>query len=77
MTQEKEKENNYKTCIHCSHWYFHSGYSDWSEVTPGENWSMGCSKDHFLIGGEDSIEGELRKELMRARDCKDFEERKD
>ena len=71
----EEEENKYKTCIHCIHWYFQSGESAWSEQTPGFNWFMGCNKEHFIIDGDDTADGEIRKELLRAPTCKDFEDR--
>ena len=74
MTQDKNKKE-YKTCIHCSFWYFQSGEKAWSEQTPGTDWYMGCNKDHFDIEGELCTEKEMRTELLRAPNCADFEDR--
>lgn len=70
-----DKESKYKTCIHCWHWSFYSGDATWSEVTPGTDWWMLCSKEHFHINGEFLNGDDLRKELLRAQTCDDFDER--
>lgn len=64
-----------RTCIECTQWNFDTGCSDYSDVTPGESWSMWCQKDHYHIGGLITDQEDLRDALRTAENCKDFESR--
>ena len=62
-----------RSCLECKHWQFDAGYPDYSEVTPGEDWSMECCKLHFRLSGFDISEKEFRATMTRAGECTDFE----
>ena len=36
-------EFNRRVCVVCKHFVFDPGCPDWSDVTPGDDWSMQCS----------------------------------
>ena len=49
-----DKDKIPKTCILCKEMRFDPGEQDWSEVTPGCDWSSHCSKNHWHMGGDDT-----------------------
>jgi hypothetical protein len=64
-----------KNCIMCKHWEFDSGEPDYSEWTPGENWSMHCKKSVWDTYGSGYIsQSEFRKFLLTANKCDKYQE---
>ena len=63
-----------KCCIFCKHWEFYPGHPDWSEVTPGDNWSSRCCKYVWRVGGYSITEEKFREILKTAEACEYYEE---
>ena len=62
-----------RVCASCSHFYFEPEMQTYSEVTPGSNAHIGCSKDHWQFELSTGTEEELAKILSGAAlDCIDF-----
>ena len=61
-----------RTCILCRYWEFNAGEPDWSDVTPGDSWSSGCSKDHWYLEGHRVTTEQYRHALKSAGSCPDF-----
>ncbi len=58
-----------KLYLFCEHFYFSPGIPDWSDVTPGEDATMGCWKNIISIDlFEDSLES-YREKILTARTC--------
>jgi len=62
-----------RTCILCEHFDFDGGEPDYSEYTPGANWSCECIKGHFLMSGLGVNHADFREALLQAVDCADFQ----
>lgn len=65
--------NNERYCVLCKHWDFFGGSRGYSELTPGVDAAMSCSKGHWDRSclydiGEDGF----RQVILTARTCKDF-----
>ena len=64
----------------CKWWDFDPGCYASSNDTPGDAWSELCSKDHgadgwgWRLSGTSTTTDELRKQLLTAETCPDFEE---
>lgn len=65
-----------KTCILCKHMAFDGGELDYSEYTPGSEWSSDCAMRHWSMGGSDVSENTYVKNMMTAEGCPDFEKRR-
>lgn len=61
-----------RTCIGCKFWQFDAGIPDWSDVTPGEDWSSGCAKDHWRLSGFEVTQEQYRTKLQSAQNCRDY-----
>jgi uncharacterized Fe-S radical SAM superfamily protein PflX len=64
-----------KLCVFCQNWYFSGGEPGYSEMTPGSNASMGCTKGHYgrwfklsTLDGEDAF----RSIIQKAETCPDY-----
>ena len=63
-----------KSCLECGNWWFNPGCSDYSDVTPGEDWELNCNKGHFRMSGFDITQEEFREKLLLANKCEDFKQ---
>jgi hypothetical protein len=63
-----------KTCIECKHFNFSSGDYGYSEMTPGWDAIIECSKRHWTVDLFGTYESDYRKYMRSAQDCKDFEQ---
>jgi hypothetical protein len=66
-----------RLCYECTHFYFTTGYPDLSDVTPGEDFAMGCGKDIWSLRGDSAGDdiASLRDGLEKAVGCPSFENR--
>jgi hypothetical protein len=65
-----------RLCIECKYWTIYAaeeGYSDW---TPGSDFQMFCSKNHWTLDPYRDSEDKLREYYETAKECKDFVSRK-
>lgn len=70
-----EKLTVEKTCIFCKHFYFDPGYPDWSEVTPGQEASVGCYKYVYPDYSLSEITlNKYRELILTAQSCSKFEQ---
>ena len=75
-----------KVCVLCKHLEFDPGYPDYSEYTPGEDWSSGCTYNRYNDGQQNPLAwstdslgriksaDDYRKFLLTANDCKFYDE---
>lgn len=61
-----------RICLSCKHWRFISGSPDLSEMTPGWDTIIMCTKGHWKINNYDCDETEFRRYMARAKDCPDY-----
>lgn len=64
-----------KLCVFCKHWSFYGGSPGYSEMTPGSDASMDCTKGHYGRGFDlMDISGEegFRALIKKAETCKDY-----
>lgn len=66
------QDKTFLTCLFCKHFHFWSGQPDYSECTPGENASIGCSLDIWEMDYGDDQES-FREDMRRAAKCEKFE----
>ena len=62
-----------KTCLECKHWYWYSANPGYSELTPGDDASMGCNKNRWLLKMYADERGDVRDKLRTAETCDLFE----
>ena len=58
----------------CKYWSFDGGSPTYSECTPGSDWSMDCSKDVWSCDGDYMTQGEFRRCMKHAENCKFYED---
>ena len=57
-------------CWDCEHLYWSAGERDWSDVTPGSDWYMECTKRQFApLHGREIELADFRAALETARTC--------
>lgn len=61
-----------KLCWLCRHFNYTQAEPDWSEVTPGSDFSMYCSKHHWSFDSYKTSQEEFGEMLSTALNCKDF-----
>ena len=64
-----------KCCIECQYMYLNTGSRGYSELTPGDEFSMSCEKQHWDWEPYGS-EQQYRDCILAAKRCADFEERR-
>ena len=62
-----------KLCFWCKHFWIGDAIPDYSEYTPGSNFSMNCSKAHWVFDAELETEESFREKLLTALTCGDYE----
>lgn len=62
---------NEKLCVFCKHWQFDGGSAGYSELTPGYNGTMECSREQFprIYFDELFDSDDFRKHIKRAETC--------
>lgn len=73
-----------KLCVFCKHWHFYGGDQGFSELTPGSDASMDCSKHHWDRPGRGPYKGfvifnlhderAFREMIQKAITCPDYEQ---
>jgi hypothetical protein len=62
-----------KLCVFCKHWDFYGGSQGYSEMTPGSDASMSCSKGHWERWClHDTGESDFRRIILTAQTCPDY-----
>ena len=61
------------TCVFCKFWYFESGSPHYSDLTPGYDAHIGCSKDYWELDQSFDSEEDYRRKMLSAGSCADFE----
>lgn len=61
-----------RLCWFCEHFHFWNAEPDYSEVTPGSDFSMYCDKQHWEFSPYHTSQTEFGKMLTTARECPDF-----
>lgn len=66
-----------RNCIMCQHWFFSTGCPDYSEHTPGEDWSSGCAVTDngvykWSLQGFSCSMLDWRKCIQTAINCDDY-----
>ena len=62
-----------KICINCKHIWMYFGSPEYSEWTPGDDWSFSCLKNHFEISGDNISDDKYRDTINKAKQCSQFE----
>jgi hypothetical protein len=65
----------HRVCWSCEHLYFFAGSPGYSELTPGDDFSMECGKDYWRFENYDDGLTEFRAKLQSAEVCGSFKER--
>lgn len=63
-----------KLCIFCKHFVFDNATSGFSELTPGDQASIYCDKNHWELDFYDDNVNAFREKIKKGESCKDFEE---
>jgi hypothetical protein len=66
MTEEN------KLCWFCKYFWYSRAEDDWSEVTPGSDFALSCSKLHWWFDSHKTTQEEFGRILTTARTCPDF-----
>lgn len=59
-------------CLWCEHFYLETGSPGYSDLTPGSDFYMDCSKGHWEYDQYSSTE-QYRKCILTALRCKDYQ----
>jgi hypothetical protein len=62
-----------KNCIDCKHFYMFSAEPGYSDMTPGTDMSIGCSKDKWRFRPMDDTECSFRDKMHTAKKCEHYE----
>jgi hypothetical protein len=65
------KEEN-KLCWFCKYFYYSQAEPDYSEYTPGTEFSMECGKGHWRFNAYRTSQEEFGRILATAQMCEDF-----
>jgi hypothetical protein len=63
-----------KLCLFCKEFYLDNGHPDWSDITPGEDASMGCTKGIVYIDLTIDSLASYRKNISTAKNCLFYEQ---
>lgn len=63
-----------KICLFCKYFYLDPGHPGYSDITPGWDMVMQCSKGHWKFTQFETTTEEYRKMLLKADKCNHFEE---
>ena len=62
------------TCFLCEHCYVQHSTGAYSDVTPGDDWTLMCLKAHFHVEGRDTRPAASWHEtITKSRTCPDAE----
>lgn len=62
-----------RTCLDCRHWHFYGGSQGYSEMTPGMDMEIRCTRGHWgLLNLEGRSQQGFRETVARGADCNDF-----
>ena len=62
-----------KLCWYCGHFTYRNAETDWSEVTPGCSFSIGCCNGRWSFDAYYDTREEFQKCLETAETCRDFQ----
>lgn len=63
-----------RICVLCKHWDVYLAEPDWSDVTPGSDFEMGCTKGHWTMDPYNDGTETLRRYMLLAGSCPDFDQ---
>ena len=63
-----------KICVMCKNFEFDMGSPDLSDVTPGNEASIGCQKGIWQMSNFNGTLQEFRESILRAKDCEYFKQ---
>ena len=63
----------HRTCLGCCHFHVCTADPGYSEFTPGSEFTMGCTKDHWDFDAYLDGQKDLFKKITSARNCPDYE----
>lgn len=61
-----------KLCWWCKHFYYYNAQPGYSELTPGSDAEIRCSKNYWRWDQFDDSKDKFRESFEKARDCKDW-----
>lgn len=64
-----------RVCANCEWFSVIEANQDWSEVTPGNQFSLSCQKDHWRFDAYDLQPDTMIKIFTAAKQCPDYREK--
>ena len=64
-----------KMCWWCEHFYYLKKEDDWSDVTPGAEFTIGCSKSHWVFDPKKDDQEKFGECLSTAINCDEFKKK--
>lgn len=61
-----------KLCVFCKYFEMGVGEPDWSELTPGYDATIECTKNRWVFDNMKDGTNEFRKKIEQAAGCADF-----
>lgn len=63
-----------RTCILCAHFWLSTACADWSDETPGDQFTMGCLKNKWpsAFDAFSETKKSFRERLTTAKKCPEF-----
>jgi hypothetical protein len=61
-----------RLCWWCKYFYYIQADGDWSDITPGQDFSISCGKGHRAFDAYESSREDFSKCITAARTCNDF-----
>jgi hypothetical protein len=61
-----------KLCWFCSHFRYSNAEPDYSELTPGSDFDIDCTKGYWSFNAYDTSQEEFGKILSSAETCRDY-----
>ncbi len=62
-----------RICWECKHVYYSSGSEGYSDFTPGSDISLSCMKSYWELHNCSDTLADVRRKLLSAEHCADFE----
>lgn len=59
-------------CLFCVYLYFDPGTQGYSDMTPGSQMCIECTRSHWIDIGYNDTEESFRQKILLARICKEF-----
>ena len=66
-----------KNCLFCKHFFYRTGYHDYSDITPGESVEIRCGKRIWELYQFMDSEDDFRAKMVTAETCASYEIREE